>query len=116
MKQVVTLTKTAFPLTIDNTPRKQSLWILPKSNSNEIETFISLVERDLFHDTSRKRIPSNFLEDEKKALNDWRKNVLFKKVSDNVMHLQGKGNRFIIVDKNKKIMKKPMIRLKGVPF
>ena len=75
------------------------MWIPPKSNSNEIETFISLVEKDLFQDTSRKRIPSNLLQDEKKALKDWRKNVLFNKDSDKVMRLQDKGNRFIIVDK-----------------
>ena len=90
---------TTLPLTIDNPPRKQSLWIPPKSNSNEIETFISLVEKDLFQDTSRKRIPSNLSEDEKKALKDWRKNVLFNKESDKMMRLQDKGNRFIIVDK-----------------
>ena len=75
------------------------MWIPPKSNSNEIETFISLVEKDLFQDTSRKRIPSNLSQDEKKALKDWRKNVLFNKDSDKVMRLQDKGNRFIIVDK-----------------
>ena len=88
-----------LPLTIDNPLRKQSLWIPPKSNSNEIETFISLAEKDLFQDTSRKRIPSNLLEDGKKAFKDWRKNVLFDKESDKAMRLQDKGNRFIIVDK-----------------
>ena len=88
-----------MPLAIDNPPMKQSLPIPPKSNSNEIERFISLVEKDLFQDTSRKRIPSNISQDEKKALKDWRKNVLFNKGSDKVMRLQDKGNRFIIVDK-----------------
>ena len=58
-----------------------------------------MVEKDLFQDTSRKRIPSNISQDEKKALKDWRKNVLFNKASDKVMRLQDKGNRFIIVDK-----------------
>ena len=88
-----------MPLTIENPPRKQSLWIPPKSNSNEIVTFISLVEKDVFQDTSRKRIPLNLTEDEKKALKDWRKNVLFNKDSGKFMRLQDKGNRFIIVDK-----------------
>ena len=50
--------------------------LLPKSNSNEIETFILLVEKNLFQDTSRKRIPSNLWEDEKKELKDWGENVL----------------------------------------
>ena len=40
-------------MAIDNPPLKQSLWTPPKSNSNEIETFISLVEKDLFQDTSK---------------------------------------------------------------
>ena len=88
-----------MPLAIDNPPLKQSLQIPPKSNSNEIETFISLVEKDLFQDTSRKRIPWNISQDEKKALKDWGKHVLFNKGSDKVMRLQDKGNRFIIVDK-----------------
>ena len=88
-----------MPLTIENPPRKQSLWIPPKSNSNEIVTFISLVEKDVFQDTSRKRIPLNLTEDEKKALKDWRKNVLFNKDSGKFMRLQDKGNMFIIVDK-----------------
>ena len=75
------------------------MWIPPKSSSNEIETFIPLVEKDLFQDISRERIHSNLLQDEKKALKDWRKNVLFNKDSDKVMRLQNKGNKFIIVDK-----------------
>ena len=58
-----------------------------------------MVEKDLFQDTSRKRIPANLSEDEKKALKDWRKNVLFNKNSNKVMCLQDKGNRFIIADK-----------------
>ena len=90
---------TTLPLTIDNPPLKQSLWTPPKSNSNEIKTFISLVENDLFQDNSRKRNSSNLSQDEKKVLKDWRKNVLFKKDSGKVMHLQDKENRFIIVDK-----------------
>ena len=66
---------TTLPLAIDNPPRKQLCWIPPKSNSNEIETFRSLVEKDLFQDTTRKRITSNLSQDEKMALKDWRKNV-----------------------------------------
>ena len=71
--------------------------LLPKSNSNEIETFISLVEKNLFQDTSRKRIPSNLWEDEKKELKDWGK-MYYYKGSDKVMRLQD-GKRFINVDK-----------------
>ena len=61
---------TILHLDIENLPRKHSFWIIPKNNSNEIERFISLVEKDLFQDTNRKRIPSNLSEDEKKGLKD----------------------------------------------
>ena len=88
-----------MPLVYDNPPRKQSCWIPPKSNSNEIETFISLVEKDLFQNTTTKRITLNLSQEETKSLKDWRKNVLFNKDSDEVMRLQDKGNGFIIVDK-----------------
>ena len=57
-------------LTNDISSRKQSLWTPPKSHSNETKTFISLVEKDFFQDTSRKRISSSLSEDEKKALKD----------------------------------------------
>ena len=60
----------------------------------QVVPFIPLIEKDLFQDTSRKRISSNLLEDEKKALKDGRKNVLFNEDSDKVMRLQDKGNRF----------------------
>ena len=56
-------------------------------------------------------------------MKDWRKNVLFNRDSDKVMHLQDTGNR-LINDKqtdndfliNKQIMKNPISRLKGVLF
>ena len=86
-------------LTIDNPSRKQSLLISPESNSDEIETFISLVEKDLFQNTSSEKMSSTLSKDEKKTLKDWRKNVLLNKDSDKVMPLQGKRNRFIIGDK-----------------
>ena len=38
---------TTLPLAINHPPLKQSLWVPPKSNSNKIEAFISLVEKDL---------------------------------------------------------------------
>ena len=56
----------------------------------EESTTIALVEKES-HRIYRKM--------KKKALKDWRKNVLFNKESDKVMRLQDKGNRFIIVDK-----------------
>ena len=64
--------------------------IHPKSKSNENETFISLVDKDLFQDTSRKIISSNLSKNEKKALKDWRKNVLFNNDYDKVMSSEDK--------------------------
>ena len=74
------------------------MWIPQKRNLNEIETLISIVENALSQNTSRKRIPSNSSESKKKALKDWRKNVLLNKDSENVMHLRDNVNRFIFVD------------------
>ena len=106
---------TTLSLTIGNASQRQFLWILSKRNSNEIETFISYIGKDLFQDASRKRILSNLLKDEKKALKDWRKNVLFNGDSDQVMRLQNNGNRLIIVDKQTD-HEKARGRLKGVLF
>ena len=106
---------TTLPLTIDNPPQKQSLWIPPKSNSNEIETFISLVEKDLFQDTSRKRIPSNFSEDEKKALKDRRKMDYLMQTWTRLCIYKTRGIVSLLLIK-KQIIKKARSRLKGVPF
>ena len=57
-------------LTIDNPSREQSLLISLESNSDEIETFISLVEKDLFQNTSSEKMSSTLSKDEKKALKD----------------------------------------------
>ena len=51
--------------------------------------FRRLVEKES-HRIYRKR---------KEDVKDWRKNVLCNKDSDKVVHLEDKGNRFIIVDK-----------------
>ena len=39
---------TTFPLVIDNPPRKQSLWIPPKSNSNEMKDLYPWLKRTFF--------------------------------------------------------------------
>ena len=73
-------------------PKIKSNWIAPKSSSPELETFLNLVERELFSDTSRKRVVDNLTSDKRKALNDWRKDCLFNENSDDVIRLQDKGN------------------------
>ena len=99
---------TALPLTIGNSLRKQSLRIPAKNGSNETETFISLVEKDLFQDTSRKR-------DEKNALKDCRKNYYLIKTRIRLCIYKTRRITSLLLI-NKQIMKKPMSRLKGVPF
>ena len=105
---------TTLSLAIDNPPLNQSLWIPQKSNSNEFQTFTSLVEKVFFQDTSRKRIPSNLSQDEKKALKNWRKSVLLRTRTRLCLDkTKGMGSLLLI---NKQIVKKAMCRLKGVPF
>ena len=88
-----------LPLTIDNPPRKQSLWISPKSNSNRLKHLYPWLKRTFFRTSVEKKSNRIYRKMKKKALKDWRRNVLFNKDSDKVMRLQDKGNRFIIVDK-----------------
>ena len=67
--------------------------------SGDLETFLSLVEKDLFTKTLKKNVRDNLLKDERGVLNEWRKNNLFNKNSNLVMRLQDKDNRFAVVDK-----------------
>ena len=90
---------------ITNPPWQKSSWKASKCNIPELETFLSLVERDLFSDTKRKTVTDNLDGQERKALNDWRKNTLFNENSDLIMRLHDKDNRFIVVDKDTDIAK-----------
>ena len=77
-----------------------SKWRPPKTNSHQLETFLSLVEKDLFTETLKKNVKDcQLIEDERVALIEWRKNNLFNKSSNLVMRLQDKGKRFVVVDK-----------------
>jgi len=80
-------------------PKKTSKWSAPKTNSPEIETFLSSVERDLFADTSFKNIRNNLTKAQRDSLKSWRKEQLFNKDGKLVLRTQDKGNRFVIVDK-----------------
>lgn len=50
---------------IKNPPRKPSAWIAPKTNSPELETFISNIERSLFNDNSRRTVKDNLTKDQR---------------------------------------------------
>ena len=87
---------------VNNSPKKKSNWLAPRINSCELDTFLISVKRDLFCSTKPN---GNFSKEERSALKNYRKDVLFKKESELMMRLQDKGNRFAIIhkenDKNK---------------
>ena len=70
-----------------------------KTNAPEFQTFLTSVERDLFNNTKPNDVKDNLSEEERSSLKNWRKDVPFNKESELVMWLLGKGNRFVIVDK-----------------
>ena len=80
-------------------PKKPSSWRAPKSKIDEVEAFISCVEKDIFQTTTVKPRYDNLSKAERSSLDTWRKEFLFKPESDLVMRLQDKGNRFVLVDK-----------------
>ena len=79
--------------------KKASKWRPPKTNSHQLETFLWLVEKDLFAATLKNNVRDTLSKAERGALNEWRNNNLFNKNSNLVMPLQGKGNRLVVVDK-----------------
>ena len=44
---------------IPQPPRTKSKWRAPKTNNNELESFLSNMEKSLFENTSRKRVSNN---------------------------------------------------------
>ena len=90
---------TTLPLTIDNLPWLQSLWIPLKSNSNETETFISLVEKDLFRDTSWKRISYRKMKRKRWKIGENMHYLIQTRARLWVYKTRGIGSLFIIVDK-----------------
>ena len=57
------------------------------------------MEKELFKDTSFKKVQDNLTKHERESLNKWRKDQLFNNDGTLVMRQQDKGNRFVIVDK-----------------
>ena len=71
----------------------------------DAESFLKCVERDLFSDTSQKKIRSNLTQEENSTLKFCREEVLFNPNSADVIRLQDKGNKFVVVDKPTDIQK-----------
>ena len=86
-------------ITYHHPQKKPSKWRALKTTSPEIETFLNNVERDLFKNTKRRFVKDNLSVNERKCLNQWRKENLFSPDSTIIMHQQDKGNRFVIVEK-----------------
>ena len=82
----------------------------PKTNSYELETFLTSVEINLFCNTKPNDVKDNVSKEERSALKNYKKHVLFNKESKLVMRLQDKRNRFFIVDKETdKIKAQPQV-------
>ena len=86
-------------MSINQPPREKSNWRAAETTSRELETFLSNVERNLFSDTSRKTVSENLSKGEKESLWNWRKTQLLNPCGDLAFRSQGKGNRFVTVDK-----------------
>ena len=79
--------------------KKPSQWRPLKTISHQLETFLSLVQNNLFTERLKKNVKDNLLKFERGSLNEWRKNNLFNKNSNLVKWSLDKGNRFFVVDK-----------------
>ena len=89
----------------DGPPHQPSSWQAPKTNIQDAEAFLKCVERDLFADTSKKEVRSNLSEKEMEMLKFCRSEVLFNPDSTEVLRLQDKGNKIVVVDKPMDIQK-----------
>ena len=73
---------------------------ISKTNSPELETFLTSAEEDLFQNTEVGKAKDNLARTDRRALTNWRRDNLFNKESNTIMRLQDKGNRFAIVNRN----------------
>ena len=80
-------------------PKMPSTWRAPKTNSAELEAFLSTVVKELFLNIIRKYGKDNLTKDERRSLTALRRDILFNPDSDLLLRSQGKGNIFVFVDK-----------------
>ena len=90
--------------TATDAPKKPSTWKAPRSNIPEAEIFLKQIEKDLFSDVQRKNVQTNLSKEEKKALQQCRL-LLNNPDTTDVIRMQDKGNKFVIVDKETDINK-----------
>ena len=69
-------------------PKTPSTRRAPKTNSDELETFLSTVEKDLFINIKRNYVKYNLAKDERRSLTTWRRDVLSN--SDNNLLLRSR--------------------------
>ena len=86
-------------------PKKPSMRRAPKTNSAELETFLSTVEKKIFIDMKQNYVKDNLTKDERRSLTTWRRDILFNPDSSLLLRSQEKGNRFVVVDKQTDIVK-----------
>ena len=58
-------------------PKKPSTWRAPKTNSAELETFLSTVEKEILINVERNYVKYNPTKDERRSLTTWRGGILF---------------------------------------
>jgi hypothetical protein len=92
------------PTQTSDVPRRPSTWKAPRSNIPEAEIFLKQVEKDLFADVQPKKVATNLSKEEKKVLQECRK-MLNNPETEDVIRIQDKGNKFVIVDKQTDIQK-----------
>ena len=83
-------------------PSKSSLYVnyrKDKTNINSLETFIELVENDIFKPDNYRRVKSNITKEEREALKNIRRD------STRSYRIQDKGSRFVILDNDDYIEK-----------
>ena len=77
---------------VEGLPTKKPLtWRSPKTNCNELETFLTSTEKDLFQNTKVDMAKDNLTCAEGRALTNWRRDNLVNKQSHTIMRLQDKG-------------------------
>ena len=85
--------------------KRKSRFKVPKSNIPAIEAYLTAIETAIFKSVRKTPCKDNLNIDERTAIADWRKTVLFNPDSEVVLRMQDKGSRFLVVDKTEDIEK-----------
>ena len=85
-------------------PKKTFKWRAPKTNSAELENFLSAVKKELFINIKWNYVKDNLTKDERRSFTTWRRDVDFNPDSNLLLTSQDKSNRFVFVEKQTDIV------------